>query len=223
MMTSLLVVESTPPNALIRITQEAEDAPGSRVGVLPLGKQVPVEAMMYGLLLPSGNDAAVALAEHVAGTVRHFVQEMNEEAALLGLSCTQYSTPSGYVNVANFSCPADLAVLAHDDLEQPRIARIAATASIVLPFPIKKGRLSLYNNNPIVIYGYPGATGLKTGYTIAAGPCLVATAERNGVRLGVVLLNSPAPGTQAQQLLDAGFEDVYHQAPLREPHIPAGV
>jgi serine-type D-Ala-D-Ala carboxypeptidase (penicillin-binding protein 5/6) len=223
MMTALLVVESTPPSALIRITQEAEDAPGSRVGVLPLGKLVPVEAMMYGLLLPSGNDAAVALAEHVAGTVRHFVQEMNEEAALLGLSCTQYSTPSGYVNVANFSCPADLAVLAHDDLEQPRIAHIAGTASIVLPFPIKKGRLSLYNNNPIVIYGYPGANGLKTGYTMAAGPCLVATAERNGVRLGVVLLNSTAPGTQAQQLLDAGFERVYHQPPIPEPHIPAGV
>ncbi len=223
MMTSLLVVESTPPNARVTITKEAIDAPGSRVGVLPLGRQIPVETMLYGLLLPSGNDAAVALAEHVAGTVRHFVQEMNEEAAVLGLSCTQYSTPSGYVDNRNFSCPEDLAVLAHDDLAQPRIANIVHRASAVLPFPIKGGKLYLYNNNPIVIYGYPGATGLKTGYTLAAGKCLVATAERGGVHLGVVLLNSPAPGTQAQKLLDEGFEAVYQQQRVREPPIPGGV
>jgi D-alanyl-D-alanine carboxypeptidase len=223
MMTALLLVESTSPNAHILVTKEAVHAPGSRVGVLPVGKQVPVEAMMYGLMLPSGNDAAVALAEHVAGTVRRFVQEMNEEAAVLGLGCTQFSSPSGYVDNDNFSCPADLAVLAHDDLSQPRIARIAHRRSAVLRFPIKGGKLYLYNNNPIVIYGYPGADGLKTGYTLAAGKCLVATAERDGVRLGVVLLDSPNPGTEAQQLLDEGFEHVYHVPPLREPPIPGGV
>ncbi len=223
MMTALLVVESTTPSARVMITQEAVDAPGSRVGVLPLGREIPVETMLYGLLLPSGNDAAVALAEHVGGTVRHFVQEMNEEAAVLGLACTQYSTPSGYVDQKNFSCPEDLAVLAHDDLEQPRIAQIVRSASAVLPFPIEGGKLFLYNNNPILIYGYPGADGLKTGYTLAAGKCLVATAERDGVRLGVVLMDSPAPGSQAQQLLDEGFEDVYHVPRMREPPIPGGV
>jgi D-alanyl-D-alanine carboxypeptidase len=222
MMTALLVVQSSPSSALVRISREAVSAQGSVVGKLPLGKEVPVEAVMYGLLLPSGNDAAVALAEHVAGSVRRFVREMNEEAAVLGLSCTQYSTPSGYVDQGNFSCPADLAELAYDDLAQPRIARIAGTVSVVLPFPIKGGKLFLYNNNPILIYGYPGASGLKTGYTTAAGTCLVATAERDGVRLGAVLLNSPAPGTQAQRLLDAGFEETYHQPPAREPPIPGG-
>lgn len=223
MMTALMTVQSTSPSARILVTKEARDAEGSKVGVLPLGREVPVETMMYGLLLPSGNDAAVALAEHIAGTVTHFVQEMNEEAALLGLGCTRYSTPSGYVDHDNFSCPADLAVLAHDDLAEERIARIVHTAREVLPFPIKGGKLFLYNNNPILIYGYPGATGLKTGYTEAAGRCLVATAERHGVRLGVVLLDSSAPGTQAQRLLDDGFGDVYHLPPVREPPIPAGV
>jgi D-alanyl-D-alanine carboxypeptidase len=222
MMTALLVVQSTPPSALVRITKRAVSARGSVVGKLPLGRAVPVEAVMYGLLLPSGNDAAVALAEHVAGSVRHFVLEMNEEAAVLGLACTQYSTPSGYNDRDNFSCPADLAELAYDDLAQPRIARIARTSSAVLPFPIKGGKLFLYNNNPILIYGYPGADGLKTGWTIAAGTCLVASAERDGVRLGAVLLNSPAPGTQAQRLLDQGFQEVYHQRPLRERPIPGG-
>jgi D-alanyl-D-alanine carboxypeptidase len=223
MMTALLAVQSTPSNAHVLITREAARAPGSRVGLLPVGRRVALEPLMYGLLLPSGNDAAVALAEHVAGTVRRFVREMNMEAALLGLACTQYSSPSGYVDAHNFSCPADLAELARIDLDEPRIARVVHHASAVLPFPIKGGKLFLYNNNPLVVYGYPGADGMKTGYTEAAGKCLVATAERDGVRLGVVLLNAPAPGTEAQRLLDEGFEQVYHLPPEREPPIPGGV
>ncbi len=111
-------------------------------------------------------------------------------------------------------------MLAHADLQQPRIAAVTRTYSAVLPFPIKGGKLYLYNNNPLLIYGYPGLTGLKTGQTEAAGRCLVATAERRGVRLGVVLLHSPAPGTQAKELLDSGFQGVYHQAPVPEPPIP---
>ena len=96
------------------------------------------------------------------------------------------------------------------------------TYSAALPFPIKGGKLYLYNNNPLLIYDYPGVTGLKTGYTEAAGRCLVATAERHGVRLGVVAAATRRdPGTQARELLDRGFEDVYHQPPVPEPPIPA--
>jgi D-alanyl-D-alanine carboxypeptidase len=223
MMTALLAVQSSPPNARVLVTRQAEAAPGSRVGVLPLGRRVQLKPMLYGLLLPSGNDAAVALAQDVGHGVRRFVGLMDAEAAKLGLACTRYSSPSGYNNRGNFSCAADLAVLAHVDLQQPRIARIVRTSSIALPFPIEGGKLYLYNNNPLLIYGYPGLTGLKTGYTSAAGKCLVATAERHGVRLGVVLLNSPDPATQARHLLDSGFEHVYHQAPEPEPPLPAGV
>jgi serine-type D-Ala-D-Ala carboxypeptidase (penicillin-binding protein 5/6) len=223
MMTALLTVQSAPPDAPVLITREAVDMPGSKVGVLPLGKHVKLETLLYGLLLPSGNDAAVALAQHVAGTVNKFVTRMNTEAAQLGMGCTHYSSPSGYYDQYNFSCAADLALLAHVDLEQPRIASIVRTNTAALPFPIKGGRLYLYNNNPLLIYGYPGTTGLKTGYTEEAGDCLVATAERHGVRLGVVLLHSPDPGTQASELLNRGFEGVYHQAPVPTPPIPGGV
>jgi D-alanyl-D-alanine carboxypeptidase len=222
MMTALLTVLSAPADAPVLVTKEAVDMPGSKVGVLPLGKHVRLETMLYGLLLPSGNDAAVALAQHVAGTVNNFVVRMNREAAKLGMGCTRYSSPSGYYDEGNFSCAADLAELAHVDLEQPRIASVVRTYTAALPFPIKGGRLYLYNNNPLLIYGYPGLTGLKTGYTEAAGRCLVATAERHGVRLGVVLLHSPDPGTQASYLLNRGFEGVYHQAPVPEPPIPPG-
>jgi serine-type D-Ala-D-Ala carboxypeptidase (penicillin-binding protein 5/6) len=223
MMTALLVVQSAPPDAPVLVTRQAVDMSGSKVGVLPLGRHVKLESLLYGLLLPSGNDAAVALAQHVAGTVNKFVVRMNEQAAALGLGCTRYSSPSGFYDAGNFSCAADLAVLAHVDMQQPRIAHVVGTYQAILPFPIKGGKLYLYNNNPLLIYKYPGVTGMKTGQTEAAGRCLLATAERRGVRLGAVVLNSEDPGTQARQLLDLGFEDVYHQAIVPEAPFPPGV
>ncbi|HEX3909659.1 MAG TPA: D-alanyl-D-alanine carboxypeptidase family protein [Solirubrobacteraceae bacterium] len=222
MMTALLTVESAPPDARVLVTKAAVNSAGSKVGVLPLGKHVRLETMLYGLLLPSGNDAAIALAQHVAGSIESFVKRMNARAAQLGMGCTRYSSPSGYFNANNFSCAADLALLAHVDEQQPRIARVVRTYSRQLPLPIKGGKVYLYNNNPLLIYHYPGVTGLKTGFTDSAGRCLVATAERGGVRLGVVVLHSPNPGTQARQLLDRGFQGVYHQAPVVEPPMPPG-
>ena len=87
----------------------------------------------------------------------------------------------------------------------PRLARIVRRREAVLPFPVKGGKLYLYNSNPLLRQGYRGTTGLKTGYTVAAGRCLVATARRGPLKLGVVLLDSPDPATQARKLLDRGF------------------
>jgi serine-type D-Ala-D-Ala carboxypeptidase (penicillin-binding protein 5/6) len=219
MMTALIAARSAPDTPVL-ITRQAVQAPGSAVGVLPRGRRVALESLLYGLLLPSGNDAATAIAEGLAGSVPAFVAQMNAEGARLGLGCTRFSSPSGYYDEGNFSCAADLAVLAHDDLAQPRVARVTRTLAAVIPFPIKGGKLFLYNNNPLLIYRYPGATGLKTGYTLASGRCLVATAQRDGVRLGAVLLDSPAPGAQASRLLDLGFQRVFHQAPVAAPPMP---
>jgi D-alanyl-D-alanine carboxypeptidase len=222
MMTALVVVRSSHADDRVLITPRAVHEGGSKVGLLPVRHHVRLETLLYGALLPSGNDAAVALAEHVAGSIGAFVTRMNEEAAALGMGCTRFSSPSGFYDAGNFSCPADLAVLAHADLEQPRIARVVRTFTAVVPFPIKGGRLYLVNNNPLLLYGYPGTTGLKTGYTEAAGRCLVATAERDGVRLGVVLLHSREPGVQARKLLDRAFSGVYRLPPVHEPPMPPG-
>jgi serine-type D-Ala-D-Ala carboxypeptidase (penicillin-binding protein 5/6) len=131
---------------------------------------------------------------------------MNEKAESLGLVCTRFSTPSGFEDRGNHSCASDLAALTRAVLREPRLARIVRRRQAVLPFPIKGGKLYLYNNNPLLRQGYKGATGLKTGYTDAAGRCLVATARRGPIKLGVVLLHSPNPGKQAMQLLDRGFK-----------------
>jgi len=205
MMTALLVVERAPPDAKVRVTKEALAYKGSAVGVLPKGKRIKLETMLNGLLLPSGNDAAIALAQRMSGTVAAFVQRMNEQAVDLGLTCTRFSSPDGFEDAGNHSCAIDLAEMARAVLDRPRLARIVARRRAVLPFPIKGGRIYLFNNNPLLRTGYPGTIGIKTGYTDAAGRCLVAAARRNGRRLGVVLLHSPDPGKQATQLLNRGF------------------
>ena len=178
MMTALVVVAHGHLSDRVLITPQAVHYSGSGIGLLPPGKKVPLTALLYGLLLPSGNDAAIALAQHVAGTQTRFVAMMNARAAQMGLRCTRFSSPSGIVDQGNHSCARDLAVLTQAVLEQPLLARIVGTRSAILPFPIKGGKLYLYNNNPLMYLGYRGVDGVKTGYTVAAGPCLVATVRR---------------------------------------------
>jgi serine-type D-Ala-D-Ala carboxypeptidase (penicillin-binding protein 5/6) len=205
MMTALLVVAHSRPSDSVLITPQAVHFTGSGVGLLPLHKHVPELALLYGLLLPSGNDAAIALAQHVAGTQPAFIAMMNAEARQLGLSCTHYTTESGVIDQGNHSCAADLALLAHLVLEQPLLGRIVGSRSAITPFPIKGGKLYLYNNNPLLVTQYPGTDGVKTGYTQAAGDCLIATARRGRTWLGVVLLHSGNILDQAETMLNAGF------------------
>jgi len=204
MMTALLIAERHRASERVAITPEALAYEGSGVGVLPEGKKVKLESMLNGLLLVSGNDVAIALAQHDAGSVPRFVRRMNKRARRLGLRCTRFSSPHGLENRGNHSCAADLAALARADLANRRIRAIAGTDHARFPFPIRDGYLDLYNNNPFIRAGVPHITGLKTGYTDAAGRCYVTTARRSGRHLGVVLLDSPKPLAQVPALLRAG-------------------
>ncbi len=229
MMTALVVDERARWSERVRIGRRAKAAPGSAVGLLPPGRRVRLRTLMYGLMLPSGNDAAVALAEHVGGSVPRFVAAMNARARAFGLRCTSFSSPDGYEDRGNESCPRDLAVVARELLRRPRLARVArsryASFRGLLPHTDKvrgktitvwkPGRLHMGSHNPLLRAGYRGTTGVKTGYTDAAGRCFVGTARRGRRHLGIVLLGSPDPGGQAQRLLDRGFRA------LRDaPHTP---
>jgi serine-type D-Ala-D-Ala carboxypeptidase (penicillin-binding protein 5/6) len=204
MMTALLIADRHRPSERVRITPEALAYEGSGVGVLPRGRKAKLEAMLNGLLLVSGNDVAIALAQHDAGTVRRFVRRMNTRARRLGLQCTRFSSPHGLEDRGNHSCPEDLAALARADLANRRIRAITRSDRARLRFPIRGGILELYNNNPFIRAGVEGITGLKTGYTDAAGRCYVITARRAGRHLGVVLLHTPKPLDQVPALLRAG-------------------
>jgi D-alanyl-D-alanine carboxypeptidase len=188
----------------VRITQAALDYTGSGIGLLPKGRRVRLEALLNGLLIVSGNDAAIALAVHVAGSERSFVALMNQRAREWGLQCTHFASSHG-LEPGDRSCARDLAVLTRLAMAKPRIRRIARRPQAALRFPIKGGKLYLTGHNPLMRMGYPGTIGLKTGYTDAAGRCFVGVALRGGRRLGVVLLDSRDPSKHAPKLLDAGF------------------
>jgi serine-type D-Ala-D-Ala carboxypeptidase (penicillin-binding protein 5/6) len=204
MITALIVARRDRPDERVLITPQALAYEGSGIGVLPKGKKVPLRDLFDGLLLVSGNDAAIALAQHDSGSVRAFVRRMNAWRARLGLGCSHFSSPSGILDRANYSCPRDLAALARADLAEPRIRRVVGARHARFPFPVKGGYLDLYNNNPFILMGMKGITGLKTGYTDAAGRCYVTTRRRRGHELGVVLLNTPNPLDQVPALLRAG-------------------
>ena len=133
MMTAIVVDDRARYSERVRITPEAKAEPGSAVGLLAPGRRVRLRVLMYGLMLPSGNDAAVALAQHVGGTVKGFVDDMNVEARSLGLRCSHFSSPDGYEDRGNTSCARDLAVLAHEVLRRPRLAKITHTRYISFP------------------------------------------------------------------------------------------
>jgi D-alanyl-D-alanine carboxypeptidase len=207
-MTALLAVNRLPRDATSLIRKEAVRYTGSMVGVLPRGKRVSVETLLYGAMLPSGNDAAVAIADRVAGSDRKFARLMNRKAHKLKLSCTHFVSSYG-LQPGNESCPADLAALTRLVMSKPRIAEIVRRRTASPHFPFIQGKhLTLYNTNPLLRMGYRGTIGLKTGTTDEAGHCFIAVVRRGGHRLGVVLLNSPDIGGQAVKLLDAGFRSL---------------
>ena len=203
-MTALLVTERAAPDERVRITRDVLRYQGSGVGVLPRGRRVRLETLLNGLIIVSGNDAAIALATHVSGSERSFVRLMNRRARALGLRCTRFASSHGLEN-GNRSCARDLAVLARLAVRNRRIMRVARRRQVSLPFPVKGGRLFLSAHNPLYRAGYRGALGLKTGYTEAAGRCFVGVARRGGRTLAVVLLGSANPQTHSPRLLDLGF------------------
>jgi D-alanyl-D-alanine carboxypeptidase (penicillin-binding protein 5/6) len=203
-MTALLTVERSHPNDPVRITKAALNYSGSGIGLLPRGKRVRLETLLNGLLIVSGNDAAIALAVHLAGTERRFVGMMNRRAHDWALDCTHFASSHGLED-GNRSCARDLAVLTRLAMAEPRIRRIVRRRQAVFRFPIKGHKLYLYGHNPLMRLGYVGTIGLKTGYTSAAGRCFVGVVRRGGRTLGVVLLNSRDPAKHAPKLLNAAF------------------
>ena len=203
-MTALLTVERSHPNDPVRITKAALNYSGSGIGLLPRGKRVRLETLLNGLLIVSGNDAAIALAVHLAGTERRFVDMMNRRAHDWALDCTHFASSHGLED-GNRSCARDLAVLTRLAMAEPRIRRIVRRRQAVFRFPIKGHKLYLYGHNPLMRLGYLGTIGLKTGYTYAAGRCFVGVVRRGGRTLGVVLLNSRDPAKHAPKLLNAAF------------------
>jgi D-alanyl-D-alanine carboxypeptidase len=172
---------------------------------LQAGERVPVRKLLYGLLLFSGNDDAVALGQEVGGTNSGFVRLMNEKARELGLRDTQYSNSSGVVDEGNWSSAWDLAALTRYALEKPRFRAIVATRTKRVAWPAPT-YAKVYVNKNRLLTTYAGADGVKTGWTTKAKHCLVASARRHGIHLIVVVLGSPNAYRDARRILNLGFK-----------------
>jgi len=193
-MTALLALQRANLDAVVTVSAAAANASGSRMG-LGAGEKLTVRDLLYGLLLPSGNDAAVALAEHIGGSQASFVTMMNEAAAGLGLGQTRFANPHGLDDPAQTTSAADLVTLTRAALAYPAFARIVAAEQA------NTANRSLANTNQLLSI-YRGADGVKTGTTAAAGECLVASVTRNGHRVLVVVLGSRDRYADAVALLE---------------------
>jgi len=193
-MTAFLALKYADLDDPVTVSPMAAGTPGSRMGLMP-GEVVTVQDLLYGLLLASGNDAAVAVAEHVGGSLASFVALMNETAHSLGMADSHFTNPHGLDDPAQVASAADLVTLTRAALAFPAFAHIVATEEAYVA-----GR-SLVNTNHLLTI-YPGADGVKTGTTQAAGECLIASVTRAGHRLLVVLLGSQDRYGDAIALLD---------------------
>jgi D-alanyl-D-alanine carboxypeptidase (penicillin-binding protein 5/6) len=205
-MTALLVIEETNPTEIV--TTSANAASGSGFGISGLGLQpgerIRIQELLYALMLQSANDAAVALAEHVSGSVNGFVQRMNRRARALGMDGTQFASPNG-LDDDGYSSARDLARLTRTAFEARGFASIVATRFHTVRSLDAEPRM--VQNRNALLWLYPGSTGVKTGFTTPAGFCIVAAAERGDRRLVAVILGEPGePFSDAAALLNYGFE-----------------
>ena len=198
-MTALLICEQCNVLDRMRIPAEAVGIEGSSM-YLKAGEILTVQELLYGLMLQSGNDAAVALAIYCGGTVEGFVELMNDKARDLGLTGTHFENPNGLDGVAHYSTAADMAKLACYAMEDPIFYQTVSTQSV------KIGDRYLRNHNKL-LWRLEGADGVKTGFTKASGRILVSSATRQGRRLIAVTMNDPNDWLDHETLLETGFSD----------------
>lgn len=209
MMTLIVALEHGNLDDMVTASEKAAYTEGSTLW-LREGEQLKMLDMLYGIMLVSGNDATVAVAEHIAGSVEKFSRLMTEKAHLIGANDTNFSNSSGLPDPNHYSTAHDLAKIAAYGYKNPLFSKIVSTSQVNIPWPEREQDRELYNENKLV-WLYEGGNGVKTGYTDAAGRCLVSGAKRNGVQLIAVVLDSERMWDDSIALLDYGFEQVKSQ------------
>ncbi len=205
-MTAILTIEAGDLDREFTVDSYAIMVEGTSMG-LQQGDRVSRRDLLYGILLPSGNDAANAAAVSVAGSISAFVKLMNDKAKALGLVSTQFVTPSGLDADGHYTTARDLAALAAYAMKNETFREIVCCKSKTLEFGNPPYSRTLYNSNKMLTK-YDGAIGIKTGFTDNARRCLVSAAERNGVTLIAVTLSDADDWNDHIRMLDYGFSRV---------------
>lgn len=203
-MTALLTLEYGKLDDVVTVGRNAYGVPGTSI-YLNLGERILLRDLLYGLMLASGNDAAVAIAEHIGGSVEDFCRMMTERAAQLGCTDTVFLTPHGLPKDGHYTTAHDLALIAREAMSHELFREIVSTRRASIPWEGRSYQRILNNKNRL-LSDYEGATGIKTGYTKAAGRCLVFGAKRDGLEVIGVVLRCGDWFDEAARLMDMGFE-----------------
>lgn len=200
-MTAIVTIENENLEERVEISANAASVGENSMG-LGENERIKRRDLLYGLILPSGNDAAEALADSSSVTRENFVYLMNKKAEDLGLTNTRFTNPSGLEGDGNqYSTAYDLLVMTKYGLDNPEFAKVVSTVEYQIPASATNKYYSLYNDTNLLTT-YPGVKGVKTGYTYEAGMCLVTYLEYDGHKIIAVLLNSENRREEMKQLLD---------------------
>ncbi len=203
-MTALLALENGDLDAKVLTTDVSYGAPGTSI-YLGRGESLRLEEMLYGLMLASGNDAALAIAEHIGGSVDGFAAMMNERAVTLGAMNSHFVNPNGLPAKDHYTTAKDLTLIAAEAMKNPVFRDIVSTQRASIPWEGRDYMRVLKNKNAL-LSDYDGATGIKTGFTRAAGRCLVFGARHEDMEVVGVVLNCPDWFHEAASLMDNCFD-----------------
>ena len=212
-MTALVVAENADADTVVQVPEQAQGVEGSSV-YLRAGEHLTVKELLYGLMLQSGNDCAVALALTVGGSIENFAAMMNDKAAALGCRNTNFVNPHGLPDDNHYTSARDLAVISAAAMNNPLVKEIVSTKKINISNEGYGYDRVIVNKNKI-LSSFEGANGVKTGYTKKAGRCFVGAAERNGMQLIAVVLNCGPMFEESMSLMDEMF-DKYEMKNLAE-------
>ncbi|MBO5008544.1 MAG: D-alanyl-D-alanine carboxypeptidase [Clostridia bacterium] len=226
-MTAICAIEEGNPEQKVKIAPEAVGVEGSSI-YLKHGEELTLKELVYGLMLNSGNDAAVAIACAVSGDVKSFAQLMNKKAKEIGVKNTQFKNPNGLDEEGHYTTAADLAAITAYGLKNDDFRKIVSTYQTTITGNEEAPKRFLTNHNKL-LKRYEGCIGVKTGFTKKSGRCLVSAAERDGVTLVAVTLSAPDDWTDHTNMLNYGFERVHSKTmaekgePLTELIVKNGV
>ena len=204
-MTALLAIESGRLDETVTVSANAQAQEGSSI-YLRSGERILLRDLVYGLMLNSGNDAAVAIAEHMSGSEEAFAEAMTKRAKELGAVNTSFKNPNGLDQEGHYTTAYDLALIAAYAMKNDEFKKTVSTKSATAT--LEGGETLYFSNHNKLLKMYDGAVGVKTGFTKASGRCLVSAAERDGKMITAVTLNAPDDWNDHKKLLDYGFSAV---------------
>ena len=204
-MTALVALDYGNLSDIVTVSKNASGVEGSSIW-LSAGEKMTLSDMLYGLMLASGNDAAVAIAEHVGGSLDGFVELMNKKAQEIGAYNTHFANPNGLPAEGHYTTAFDLALICARAMQNENFCEIVKTQYKTLPWEGHEWDRVVKNKNKI-LWNYEGGNGIKTGYTKEAGKCLTAAAQRDSMQLVSVVLSAPDMFNDCMALMDYGFKN----------------